>query len=139
MASVLTRCALVAVALLAGVWLVLGVRALNLQSEAESVRSGSQSAALTPDDVNRARSLLRRARLLSVDKSPLLNEGILVFATGRREEGVAILKRVVAQEPDNLEAWIVLYNIYSRLSDSKDARKALHRVRALNPLAAEAL
>jgi predicted Zn-dependent protease len=137
--SVLTRCALVAVALLAGAWLVLGVRALDLQSDAESVRSGPQGAALTPDDADRARSFLHRARLLSVDKSPLLNEGVLLLATGRREEGVAILERVVAEEPDNLEAWIVLYNVYSRSSDAKRAREALRRIRALNPLAEEAL
>ena len=139
MASVLTRGALVTVALLAGARLLLGVRALDLQAEAESVRSGPQGATLTSDDVERARNSLHGARLLSVDKSPLLNEGLLLLATGRGDEGLAILERVVAEEPENLEAWIVLYSIYSRSSDAKLAREALGRIRALNPLAGEAL
>jgi hypothetical protein len=129
MSSILVRSALVAIALLAGAWLVLGVRALNLESEARSPSSG----------LERSLSSLRSARLLSVDKEPLLNEGLMLFASGRREEGVAIAKRVVAEEPDNLDAWLALYYLYSTSSDPKRAAHATRRVRALNPLAGDRL
>jgi tetratricopeptide (TPR) repeat protein len=138
-ASVVTRCALVAIALLAGTWLVLGVRALDLEAEATTVRPGAQGGSLTPAEVSRALSSLRSARLLSVDKGPLLNEGLLLFATGRREEGLAIAERVVDEEPDNLDGWFALYTLYSASRDPNRAAQARRRVRALNPLAGDVL
>jgi Flp pilus assembly protein TadD len=128
-ASTLVRVALVTVALFAGAWLVLGIRAQDLESEARSPSS----------NVERSLSSLRRARLLSVDKEPLLNEGLVRFASGQHGEGIAIAKRVVAEEPDNFEAWLGLYYMYSTSRDSKRAAQAARRVRALNPFAGDLL
>jgi hypothetical protein len=133
--SAATRFALVTIALLAGAWLALGVRALDLESDATTERSRT----VTPDPVSRAQDSLQRARFMSVDKAPLLNEGLLLFAAGRRTEGLALVERVVEEEPDNLDAWVALYPIYSTSGDPKGAAHALRRVSALNPLVADAL
>jgi hypothetical protein len=124
-AFVLVRSVLVIVALLAGAWLVLGIRAQDLESEARSPSS----------DMRRSLGSLRSARLLSVDKEPLLNEGLVLFASGQHEEGIAIAKRVVAEEPDNFDGWLGLYYMYSTSRDSNRAAQAARRVRALNPFA----
>lgn len=116
---------------------MLGIRALDLESEARTV--GSSSGPTTTRDVRHAREALDRARLLSVDQTPRLNEGLLLFATGRRLEGRAILERVVADEPENVDGWLALYTVTSRSGDRRGATAAARRVRALNPLAGDAL
>lgn len=103
------------IALLAGAWLVLGVRAVDLESD-ETVSS------------------LRDARLLSVDKEPLVKESLLLFAMGRHEEALAVAKRIVAEEPSNLEGWLTVSYLYAASKDSKRAARALQRARSLNPL-----
>jgi len=128
-ACALVRTALVIVAVLAGAWLVLGVRAQDLQSEA---------TAPSPD-VGRSLDSLRSARLLSVDKEPLMDEGLVLFASGRREEGLAIAERVVAEEPDNVDAWFALYTLYLASRDPKLTAHAARRVQALNPLIGDRL
>jgi hypothetical protein len=130
--SALSRIALVVIALLAGAWLGLGVRALDLESEAK--HSGSK-----PAEVQSDLSSLRSARFLSVDKEPLLNEGLLLFGVGRREEGLAIGKRVVSEEPKNLDAWLALYYMYWTSRDPKRAAGVARNVRTLNPLAGDRL
>jgi hypothetical protein len=138
-ASVLTRCALVAVALLAGAWLVLGVRSLDLQSDGRAVLTRAQSGTVPADEVRRAQSQFERARRLNADKTPLLDEAFLLSATGRRPEGIAVAQRLVEEEPDNVDGWIVVYLGSLELGHSQRAAEALRRVRALNPLADEAL
>lgn len=139
MASILTRGALAAVALLAGAWLVLGVRALDLQADARSVFSRVQSGTVAADEVRHAQSLFRRARRWNADKTVRLDEASLLAVTGRRHEGISLAERLVEEEPDNLDGWIVVYLGSRRLGDSQRAAQALRRVRALNPLAGEVL
>lgn len=115
MASTPIRVALAVVALLAAAWLGLGVRALDLESE------GTVSS-------------LRDARLLSEDKGPLVNEGLALYEAGRRDEGLAVTRRVVAEEPDNLQGWLALSYLYAASDDSRRAARALRQARALNPL-----
>jgi hypothetical protein len=137
--SVFTRLALVAIALVVGAWLVLGMRALELESEAGISRTGARTKPLEAEDVGPAVRALRRSRLLSVDKTPLLDEGLVLFESGRRREGLRVVRRVAREEPDNLDAWLSLYYLYSTSDDPKRAAWAARRVRALNPLASEAL
>jgi hypothetical protein len=132
MGTAATRVALVIVAALAAAWLAVGIRALDLESEASS-----RSADLA--EVRSDLDALRSARFLSADKTPLMNEGLLLYATGRRAEGIAAERRLVAQEPDNLDAWLALVYMYSTSRDTKQAARALRRVRTLNPLAQERL
>jgi hypothetical protein len=137
--SALIRCALVALAIVAGAWLVVGYRAVDLEAEAGTVPSLDGNTSLSPAELEHARSALRDARLLSVDKEPLLNEGLLLFATGRREEGLAIAEGVVAEEPNYVEGWTALYYMRSLAGDGKRAARAARKVQARNPLAGDAL
>ena len=139
MASILTRGALAAIALLAGAWLVLGVRTLDLQADGRSVLSRVPSGTVATDEVRHAQSLFRRARRLNADKTVLLDEAFLLAATGRRQEGISVAERLVEEEPDNLDGWMVVYLVSRELGDSRRAGQALRRVRALNPLAGEAV
>jgi hypothetical protein len=143
MASAFSRCALAAIALVAAAWLALGVRAVELESEGRAVLRQAQSGPITPEELSRGRDLLRRAGRFSADKGPLVNESLLLATAGRREKAAAIAERVVEDEPGNLEGWIVLY---LATHDSREAprapergARALRMVRALNPLAADAL
>jgi hypothetical protein len=133
------RIALAVIALVAGAWLALGVRATDLESDARTLGSGTQGAPRTADEVRRARTDLRRARLLSVDREPLLSEGLLLFASGRRDEGLEIVERVAAEEPSNIDGWFALYSLYSQSNNPERAAEAARRIRALNPLAGDAL
>jgi tetratricopeptide (TPR) repeat protein len=136
-ASILIRGVLIAVALVAAAWLALGVRALNLESEARTAAYADGNASLSPLERERARSALRDARVLSVDDEPLLNEGLLLFAAGRRKQGIAIAEQVVREEPDYLEGWTSLYYMYSLTGDHKRAARVARTVGLLNPLAAD--
>jgi tetratricopeptide (TPR) repeat protein len=121
----------VVIALLAGAWLLLGIRAIELESERPL---GSK-----PAEVRSALNSLRSARFLSVDKEPLLNEGLLLFAVGRHDEALAVGKRVVSDEPDNLDAWLALYYMYWTSRAPKRADGVAQKVRTLNPLAGDRL
>lgn len=143
MTSAVARAALVAIALVVGAWLVLGIRAVELESEGRVVLRQAQSGPITPGEVSRGRELLRRARRFSADKGPMVNESLLLATAGRGEEAAALAERVLADEPENLEGWIVLY---LALRDSTQtphgqvrAARALRMVRALNPWAERAL
>jgi hypothetical protein len=138
-ASALIRCGVVAIAVVAGTWLVLGYRALELEADADTAIARAQSGDAKREDVREGRRLLHRARLLSVDSAPLLSEALLLFGYGRRDEGLAIAQEVVADEPENLGGWLALHVMYSTLRDARRLTEAARRVRALNPLAGDVL
>jgi hypothetical protein len=138
-ASALIRCGLLALAIVAGAWLVVGYRAVELEADATTVTPAGERVEISSDESNHALTSLRRARLLSMDKAPLLSEGLLLFATGHREEGLTLVERVVSEEPDNLDGWIRLHFLYLANHDRQGAARAARRVRELNPLAGDAL
>jgi hypothetical protein len=136
MALVFTRCALVAIALLSGAWFVISFRAVELESDAKEVLSRARNGSIGVGQVRHAQALLSRARWLNADMSPLVNESVLLLEVGRRTDAAAIAERVVAEEPSNLDGWGLLYLVSG---NQRSAGQALRRVRALNPLAADAL
>jgi hypothetical protein len=143
--AVLIRCALVAIALLAGAWLVLSFRALELEADGRTIFERAQRGPIPAAEVRRGQSFLHRAGRFNADKSPLVYESFLLFDTGRYEEAAATAERLVADEPDNIDGWIVLYLAArgpegaSRERDPERAAEVLRMVRALNPLAATTL
>jgi hypothetical protein len=134
MASVLTRSALVAVALLAGAWLVQSIRAVELESQGREVLADAQRGELGPGEAMRGRDLLQRAQRFNADKAPLLTESFLLRETGQRDEAAELAERAVSEEPDNADGWIILSGV---TDDPQRAAQALRMVRALNPLAAD--
>jgi hypothetical protein len=142
MASVVTRCAVVAVALVAGAWLVLSFRAVELEADGRAILERAQRGTIPPDAVRRGQSFFQRAGRFNADQSPLFYESVLLFQTGRYEDAAAAAEQLVADEPDNVDGWIILHGAASgpagaaREGDPKRAAEALRRVSALNPLAA---
>jgi hypothetical protein len=137
--TALVRFALVAVAVAAGAWIVLSLRSVELGSEGQAVVARAQRAPITADELNRGRSLLQRARRFSVDQDPRIAEGVLLDSARRPEQAAAVAERVVEDEPDNVDAWLVLYLALSDLEgatrDTGRAAEALRMVRSLNPFA----
>jgi hypothetical protein len=128
----LIRAALVGLSLLVVGWLVLSFRAVELEAEGAAVLRSAQTGTVAPAEVARARSAFNRARRFSADEAPLVNESLLLATVGRRSDAARLARRVVAEEPDNLEGAIVLYL-------ATHNPRALRRVGVLNPWAAEAL
>jgi predicted Zn-dependent protease len=112
-----TRVAVVVVALVALAWLGVMERAERLQA------SGATEADY------------RAARLLNPDTVPDVRRAFLYQGTGREREAAALLEDVLRREPDNLDAWGLLYT-FTRERDPATARRALAARARLDPLGA---
>lgn len=132
--SLLQRIALIAVAIPICAWLAVSLVGARLQAEAEPIVERASRGSISPARLEEGRDLLQRARRLSADTAPLHDEATLLAAAGRREEAVAELDRLLDEEPENFEAWVLLFAIEPERWD-----EALPRVRELNPWAADTL
>lgn len=72
---------------------------------------------------------------MSTSNDQKLEQAYRFIQDERLEEAVAILRPVVAAEPDNADAWWLMANA---VSDPEEAREALQRVLAINSSHAEA-
>ncbi len=79
-------------------------------------------------------STLSDARLLNADKDPLVNEVILLSASNRIDEANELAERVVEDEPENADAWFVLWVASLAAQDRPRAEQAINRLRELDPL-----
>jgi predicted Zn-dependent protease len=86
-------------------------------------------------DFDRADGDFRRARRLNPDTTPDVNRAFLLQAAGRRDQAVALLEDVLRREPDNLNAWGVLFQ-FTRDHDRATAERARAARRRLDPLSA---
>jgi hypothetical protein len=131
------RSALVVLALLAGAWLALGVRAVGLEDNAEAVIRHARAGPVPPGQVNTALDDLAKAGRLSPDQAPLIRQGELLVSAGRDDEARAVAKRATDAEPDNLQAWFLAWVVADPNSPAKEQAK--QRVLELNPWFAYAL
>ena len=125
------RITLVALALLAGGWLAVQERAADAEQELDRI-AFRPGGALTPAEVARAEDLLETARRLNPDRRPDLYEAVVLGRDGREREAVAVLRKTVAAEPENLEAWALLART-ARRADPRLAARARARLRVLAP------
>jgi hypothetical protein len=137
--KVLLRCTLVAVALLVATWLALSLRATRLEAEGRGVMERAQHGEVTPAEVEEGLDDLRRARGFNADQDVLLAEVALMTEAGRADEAAVVAERVVANEPDNLDAWVFLYLGAVLTRDEARRARALRAVENLNPQLAERL
>jgi predicted Zn-dependent protease len=86
-------------------------------------------------DFDRADGDFRGARRLNPDTAPDVNRAFLLQAAGRRDQAVALLEDVLRREPDNLNAWGVLFQ-FTRHHDPATAERARAARRRLDPLSA---
>jgi tetratricopeptide (TPR) repeat protein len=125
------RPALVLLALVVGVWLAFGARAVLLQDDADAVLARARAGDASPNQVNSALQDYAKAGRLSPDQTPLIHQGELLYAAGRPAEAEAVARRAVDSEPDNLQAWFLTWTIAKPKTAEK--RHAEKRVLELNP------
>lgn len=135
-APVLLRFTLVAVALVAGAWLAVGLRVVALEEQGEKAIESARRQPLDRAEIQRARDALESAQSLTADAAPELIEGRLSAATGMRDEAVAFAIRVIAEEPENVDAW---YLAHLWTEDPSGLALTRRRVRELNPLLGDQL
>jgi hypothetical protein len=128
------RSALVGIALLAGAWLALGVRAVALEDDGQAVIKRARAGPVPAAQVNSALVDLAKAGRLSPDQAPLIHQGELLAAVGRDDEARAVAKRATDEEPDNLQAWFLEWSLSG--SDTQAKARAKARLLELNPLSA---
>jgi hypothetical protein len=130
---------LIAVAFLVVAWLGLSLRATRLEAEGRDVVDRAQRGEITRAEVEQGLDDLRRARRFNADKDVLLAEVALLTEAGRADAAAALAERVVADEPDNLDAWVFLYLGAVLTRDDARRARALRAVASLNPQLAERL
>jgi tetratricopeptide (TPR) repeat protein len=131
------RSALVAIALLAGAWLALGVRAVALENDAQPVITRARAGPIPAAEANKALDDLAKAGRLSPDQAPLIHQGELLTSIGRKDEARAVAKRATDAEPENLQAWFLTWVLADPGTREKAHAKA--RLLYLNPWFAYAL
>ena len=123
-------------ALLAGGWLAVGLRVVALEEEGNAAFERARQGSLSAADVTRARNALESADSLTVDPTHQLIEGRLLAAVGERDQAANLALPVLAEEPENVDAWYLAY-----VSATNPQGRALtrRRVEQLNPLLGDQL
>jgi predicted Zn-dependent protease len=120
------RVALVLVAVAAMAWLGAGIAASRAQDDLG--RLVATTAQPDRADLERAGELRRKAERRVPGRRPSLLEATLRLTGDDRAGAARLLEDVVAEEPENAEAWLLL----SQASEAR-ADQARERVRALAP------
>jgi predicted Zn-dependent protease len=122
----IVRAAVVLLAVAAIAWLGAGIAASRAQDDLG--RLVATTAAPDRADLARADELRRRAERAVPGRRPSLLEATLLVKADRAA-AARLLEGVVAAEPENAEAWLLL----SQASEGRRAEQARERVRALAP------
>jgi hypothetical protein len=117
-------------------WLAFSVHLLDLQEEGDSTLKRAERGHVSAADVQRAADALRKARRDNADVSPMLDEGFLMSATGRRQDAFGLALRAVEKEPDNVQGWTLLYLSAPTKQSVAGAKRGIDR---LNPWLADTL
>jgi predicted Zn-dependent protease len=120
---VIARAALLAAALLCAAWLV---------TELRPVRERDQALALVATDTQRAETLLSRAARHTRSSEPDLRLAQLYAFEPRPDRATPILRAIVAREPENFDAWLLLSQT-ARTADPPLAARAAREFERLSP------
>lgn len=116
---------MVVVAVACAAWLAVSLRDERLQVRGiELLAESPPKPALALDD-------FRRASLLSASQQPELFQASVYFVQGRRATAIAMLRSLLAAEPDNRTGWILLAN-WLRATGKPGAEQAYARARSLD-------
>jgi predicted Zn-dependent protease len=124
------RVGLVVLAAAAIAWLGAGVAASHAQDDLG--RLVATTAHPDRADLARAAALRRDAERRVPGRRPSLLEATLLLQARDHAAAARLLEDVLADEPDNAEAWLLLAQA-DRDRDPARARHAMARVRALAP------
>ena len=125
------RPALVLLAVVVGVWLVFGLRSVLLIDDGDEVLAQARAGNVSAEQVDAGMADYARAGRLSPDQTPLIDQGALLYAVGRKAEAEEVGRRATEVEPDNLQAWYLAWVVAPPKTPAKAA--AERRVLALNP------
>jgi predicted Zn-dependent protease len=125
------RCALVVVALLVGAYLAVGVHNVRLIDDGNAVLAKARTGKVPAKTVDAALSDYEDAQTLSPDPTPLIHQGELLLASGRKIEANKALIRAIQEEPDNIQAWTLAYA--ASAGDPAAHELAKHKLLKLNP------
>ena len=130
MGSVLLRGALVVVALLVLGWLGVLYRDRRVGQDAADVIFYQPE--LPRAEFERQLNRLRDARLMDPDRYWDLTRARYLLLRDRPRRALRAAEEIVGDEPDNLEAWLVVYQA-AELVDPSRSGDAIDRIRQLNP------
>jgi predicted Zn-dependent protease len=126
----LARLALILLSLAAGAWFVLGVvQARDLDRATDIVQ---RAHSLRPAQADQARSLLDTAATLHPNRSVGLLRAQVASLSGHPHQAVRLAERVTAQEPQNLNAWLLLAQVALH-GDRSLTGQAVARLKQLDP------
>ena len=131
MNGLVVRGALLGLALLAGAWLLVGVRGVRLIDDGDAVIAKAQAGHATPAEIDDALADYARAGRLSPDQTPLVQQGALLLAAGRADQARAKALSATRVEPDNLQAWLLAFAASG--DDPEAKRHAKAEILKLNP------
>lgn len=127
-AGLVPRMLLLVVCLVVAAFLVVGLRAARAEDKAQSIAAPD----LSKRDFALARRAFQDAQELNPDTAPAVSEAALLATDERNREAVAVLDRVVRDEPENADAWTIMYSA-TRVEDPARAGRARARLRLLKP------
>jgi hypothetical protein len=130
------RGALVLLAALVVAWSVVSHRAVGQEERARELATRVAFGNVPARQIDEALADVRSAGRYRADRGPLIAEGALLYAAGRRTEAAEIARRAIDEEPDNVEAWFLAY---SSAGDEQGRAAAKREVARLNPWAADDL
>jgi predicted Zn-dependent protease len=129
----LAAAALLVASVLAIVWSAGALRSTTAYDKAVETAARLRLGQGDKGDVERATEAVERSRSVGPDTRARRAEALLLLATGRPRRAAALAEAVVAEEPENLDAWGILFQATRRLDPGR-SREALRRARELNPL-----
>jgi hypothetical protein len=113
--------------------MAVSIRALDLDAQGRAILARAQSGKISSAELERGREAFQRARRFNADTTPSLHEAFLLANVGRDRESLALAEGVVADEPDNRDAWIFVYQAAQAVGDRATEARAARAVRALSP------
>lgn len=88
---------------------------------------------VAPAVVNAALDDYAKAGRLSPDQTPLIHQGELLLATGRKAEAASVVARATDAEPDNLQAWFLAWVVADPKTQPREKAHAKAELLKLNP------
>lgn len=122
----LARALALGLAVLACAWYALSVRQSTDAGRAARLVSASR---LSPAQAHHATSLIDAAAQLNPDRQVQILRAQLAYDRGRLAAARGILKKVIAAEPENLQAWFLLAK--SSSNDPAEFRVTVGAIRKL--------
>jgi predicted Zn-dependent protease len=127
--ALIARICMVLAAVAAIVFLGIWLRSTQLAADARAIGVGAR----TPAQVDRSARLFERASRITPDTQPDIARAFLLIRADQPEPAVAVLRRVVDDEPRNSTAWTYLAVALESTGDSVGGAAARARARRLSP------